>query len=284
MLDPSRIGPPRERVTDPDAAADWLRRFFAQHTPLVLTGAGVSVASGLPAYRDARGNWQHAQPMQHRLFVESADARARYWFRAAAGWAHFARAQPSPVHTRLATWQTNKQIDLIATQNVDGLHQRAGSASVIDLHGRLDKVVCLDCGDLSERDALQRRLLAANPDTLVTSDAATRPDGDTEQSEVPPDFTVPSCTACGGRLKPHVVFYGDTVPRERVEALESALHRARSLLVIGSSLMVYSGFRVARWAHEAHYPSVLLNEGVTRADPIATVRLAVDAQTLLSEL
>jgi len=172
--------------------------------------------------------------MQHRLFVESAEARQRYWFRAAAGWARFARAQPSPVHTRLATWQTNNQIDLIATQNVDGLHQRAGSASVIDLHGRLDQVVCLDCGDLSERDALQRRLLAANPDTLVTSDAATRPDGDTEQSEVPPDFTVPSCTACGGRLKPHVVFYGDTVPRERVEALESALHRARSLLTRGA--------------------------------------------------
>ncbi len=277
------IAPPRDLVTDPDAAAERLRRFFVQHRPLVLTGAGISVASGLPAYRDKFGSWQHAQPMQHRDFTQSSTARARYWARAMVGWTAFSEASPSAVHGQLSRWQASHHIGDIATQNVDGLHQRAGSSRVIDLHGRLDEVVCLGCGDLSRRAQMQQRLIAANPGTETRATVpATKPDGDTAIDTVPEDFIVPDCTQCGGILKPNVVFYGDTVPRERVDALSSALHNAQSLLVVGSSLMVYSGFRVARWAAETGYPVVLLNEGITRADPIATVRLAVDAQALLS--
>lgn len=284
MQDLRHIGAPRETVTDLDAAADWLRRFLLDQTPLVLTGAGISIASGLPAYRDESGQWQHAQPMQHRDFLDSPAARQRYWQRAVVGWSAFSRAEPSPAHSALATWQRAGSIGLIATQNVDALHQRAGSARVLDLHGRLDQVVCMQCADRSTRADMQARLIRANPGTAEQSDRVNRPDGDTGLDTADPNFVVPACKLCEGTLKPDVVFYGDTVPIDRVTQLKDALDAARSLIVVGSSLAVYSGFRVARWASETGYPIVLINPGATRADPIADIRLAVNAQALLSGL
>lgn len=281
MQDLRRVGPPREQVDDPDAATERLRRFLLDHRPLVLTGAGISVAAGLPAYRDATGQWQHAQPMQHRDFLASDAARRRYWSRAMLGWRAFSAAEPSPVHRTLARWQAAERIGLIVTQNVDALHQHAGSADVLDLHGRLDTVVCLDCQAENSRSAMQDRLEAANPGWDTPTAHVVKPDGDTGVDTVEPDFRLPACERCGGRLKPDVVFYGDTVPLTRVEAVKAALDTAGALLVIGSSLSVYSGYRVARWAAESGFPTVLVNPGVTRADPIANVRLAVDAQTVL---
>ncbi|MEM6985249.1 MAG: NAD-dependent protein deacetylase, partial [Pseudomonadota bacterium] len=254
MHDLRRTEAPRQLLTDIDAATDWLRRFLLHCKPLVLTGAGISIASGLPAYRDDAGRWQHAQPMQHRDFVTDDAARRRYWSRAMLGWQAFSSASPSAVHTVLAAWQAAAKVGLIATQNVDTLHQRAGSTKVVDLHGRLDQVVCLDCGDTSTRADMQARLRKANPDIQVDSNTLVKPDGDVGFELDDAHFDVPVCSQCSGRLKPDVVFYGDTVPAERVASVRRALDDSGALLVIGSSLSVYSGYRIARWAAEAQYP------------------------------
>ena len=249
---------------------------------VALTGAGVSTASGIPEYRDREGRWKHAQPVQFADFKGSELTRRRYWARSFAGWQRMSSAQPNDAHTALADLETQGFIDTLVTQNVDGLHTTAGHRDVVDLHGRLDTVRCLDCDWREERRDWQRRLEHRNQGWHATVQAI-NPDGDVELSDDNyGGFNVPECDACGGIVKPDVVFFGESVPRERVERVADAGRRAGALLVAGSSLMVFSGFRFARLAREAGKPIVIVNDGRTRADDIADLKLEGDCGEVLT--
>lgn len=262
-------------------AAERLREWLLPFDRVfVLTGAGCSTASGIPDYRDADGQWKRSPPVTYQAFTADQLTNARYWARSFVGWPRMAKSQPNAAHRTLAAWQDGRLSQLL-TQNVDGLHERAGSRDVIDLHGRIDQVVCLQCRVLSSRASLQERLHDVNPDWHGL-EAATAPDGDADLEGLDfSRFRVPVCEACGGMLKPDVVFFGENVPRERYERALSALHAAQALLVVGSSLMVYSGFRFARIAHEAGKPIALLNRGQTRADALADLKLDADCVAVL---
>jgi NAD-dependent SIR2 family protein deacetylase len=240
---------------------------------LVLTGAGCSTESGIPDYRDESGAWKRSPPMQLREFLADDCARQRYWTRSLLGWPVIAHAQPNPAHAALARLEARGGFCELITQNVDGLHQRAGSRAVIDLHGRLDEVECLGCGAVQPRAELQRQLEALNPG-LRLQPAMRAPDGDADiDALLCADFRVPGCSACGGVLKPRVVFFGESVPRPRVERAIAALEAADALLVAGSSLMVWSGFRFVRRAHERGLPIAIVNLGRTRAEALASLRV-----------
>lgn len=253
---------------------------------VVLTGAGISASSGIPTYRDADGQWLYSTPIQHRDFLLDPATRQRYWTRSWLGWPGVRDASPNPAHQALARLERAGAIELLVTQNVDRLHQRAGSGAVVDLHGRLDRVRCLSCGSHSPREEMQRRLLQSNPHlSALAVDAGSRPDGDMSLPDaMARDTAVPTCLACAGTLIPDVVFFGGTVPKERVARVTAAVAAADALLVVGSSLQVYSGFRFCRAAHAAGKPLVLLNPGVTRADAIASLKLATPCEPLLSRL
>jgi NAD-dependent SIR2 family protein deacetylase len=240
---------------------------------VVLTGAGVSTDSGIPAYRDEEGQWKQSPPMQFRDFTGSELSRQRYWARSMVGWQRMAQAAPNAAHRALADWERRGSLRLLITQNVDGLHSSAGSERVVDLHGRLDRVVCLSCRRLSPRAQLQARLAEHNPDFLG-QDFVARADGDVELSADYARFRVEPCEACGGVLKPDVVFFGENVPAPRVEQAMAALSGARALVIAGSSLMVFSGFRFARAASRLGVPVVVVNRGKTRADELSTLRVA----------
>jgi NAD-dependent SIR2 family protein deacetylase len=266
---------------DLDRLADIVR----SHAPLVvLTGAGLSAASGIPTYRNDRGEWQRSDPIQHQDFVKRADQRRRYWARSVVGWQPVQRAAPNAAHRALADLEALGCIELLVTQNVDRLHQRAGSQRVVDLHGRLDRVLCRGCGAAIDRAAFQAELLQRNP-RAGNASVAPRPDGD---AEVPEEsiagFQVPDCRRCGGMLMPDVVFFGGTVPRERVERVRSAIDRSGALLVVGSSLMVYSGFRFCRQVAAADKPLLIVNRGTTRADGLASLKLPADGAEVLCAL
>jgi NAD-dependent SIR2 family protein deacetylase len=253
-------------------------------TVTVLTGAGVSTASGIPGYRDREGNWQHPPPVQFADFVGRDAVRRRYWARSFAGWGRIDGAAPNPAHRALSALEDAGVIDTLVTQNVDGLHQRAGSRRIVDLHGRLDSVVCLDCRASLERRQWQERLLEANPGFHAR---ATRinPDGDAELVDQDVgDFAVPDCGNCGGIVKPDIVFFGEAVPRERVARAMSAVERSGALLVVGSSLMVFSGLRFVRQAVELGKPVAIVNQGRTRADEVAALRIDADCAVLLRDL
>ncbi len=251
---------------------------------VALTGAGISAASGIPTYRNDAGDWQRSAPIQHQEFIEKEEARRRYWARSMAGWPFVAESKPNRAHHALARLEQAGHIGLLATQNVDGLHQRAGHQAVVDLHGRLDQVCCLNCGDRTHRGDLQERLSALNPAWSLTV-TALRPDGDAEvDDEVVESMTVPDCKLCGGTLMPDVVFFGGTVPRERVEATRQALANSDGLLVAGSSLQVYSGYRFCRLAAELGKPIAIINRGKTRADDLASLKIEEDAGDVLSQL
>lgn len=251
---------------------------------VALTGAGISAASGIPTYRNDAGDWQRSEPIQHRDFIEKQEARRRYWARSMAGWPFVAESKPNRAHHALARLEQAGHVGLLATQNVDGLHQRAGHQAVIDLHGRLDQVRCLNCGDRTHRGDLQERLSVLNPAWSLTV-TALRPDGDAEvDDEVVDSMTVPDCQVCGGTLMPDVVFFGGTVPRERVTATREALEASDGLLVAGSSLQVYSGYRFCRMAQELRKPIVIVNRGKTRADDLATLKIEEDAGEVLDHL
>ncbi len=250
----------------------------------VLTGAGVSTGSGIPDYRDRDGEWKHAPPMQYAEFAGSDAARRRYWARSYVGWQRFGTARPNAAHQALARLEAAGKVDTVITQNVDRLHSRAGSENVIDLHGDLGKVRCIDCSDTSLRYTFQRELQAANPDWHAKV-FRYRPDGDVELAEDNhKDFTVPGCTRCGGRIKPDVVMFGESVPKSRVEDAMSAIDRTDALLIAGSSLMVFSGFRFARRAHETSKPIAIVNRGKTRADDLAALKIDADCGDVLSQL
>ena len=277
-----------------DGAA--LRRFVEQHQRLlVLTGAGISTAAGIPDYRDTEGRWKGAAPMSWQAFSSSAAARRRYWARSLVGWSRMAAARPTPAHRALARLEALGRSPLLVTQNVDGLHERAGSRAVVDLHGRLDRVVCLDCGQHRSRDAFQQRLIAANPTwpwlpgLLVPGPTAqSRPDGDADLDAIDgidyDDFLVPVCEACGGVLKPDVVFFGDSVPRERIARVNAALDEADAVLIVGSSLTVFSGWRFARDAAARDLPLAAVNLGATRADPLLALKVIAAADDALGFL
>ncbi|HEX5354315.1 MAG TPA: NAD-dependent protein deacetylase [Rhodanobacteraceae bacterium] len=247
-----------------------------------ITGAGVSTESGIPDYRDGDGNWKRSPPVQYRDFVESDAVRRRYWARSLAGWPMFAAAHPSAAHVALARLERMGRVEQLITQNVDRLHQRAGSRNVIDLHGRLDVVRCLANGHRFDRDAFQVRLREANPDWDVES-ARIAPDGDADLDGVDfSAFEVPACEVCGGMLKPDVVFYGESVPRETTAAALAAVESADGVLVVGSSLMVWSSFRLVRTASALGIEVVAVNRGRTRGDDLLAFKLDGECGEMLS--
>lgn len=268
----------------PDAPSNKLQDFFARHERVaVLTGAGCSTASGIPDYRDDDGEWKHARPVQFADFTGSERVRRRYWARSFSGWQRISQARPNTSHLALAALERSGRVAGLITQNVDNLHRSAGSDQVIDLHGVLHRTRCLACGADDSRTSFQESLAAANPD-WVAATAELRPDGDVElPAAASESFLVPDCGNCGGVIKPDVVFFGETVPAERVASARKMIDDADALLVVGSSLMVFSGFRFARHAHAAGKPLAILNRGRTRADDIAAIRVNADCgDTLLT--
>lgn len=273
--DPIRLpSPSSDEKASCTAGLDALCEFVATHKRLfVLTGAGVSVASGIPGYRDLNGDWMRAQPIQWQAFRDSEHARRRYWARSMVGWPMLAKAQPNAAHGALAQLGAAGRIARLVTQNVDGLHQRAGSQGVVELHGSIGNVLCLDCGARHRRAAIQTLLLRDNP-ALADASAIASADGDAHLEWGSLDFfRVPTCSQCGGMLKPDVVFFGENVPRERVEAASNELDSADAMLVVGSSLMVFSGYRFCLRAAKAGTPIAAVNIGVTRADGLLSLKV-----------
>ncbi|RZL03907.1 MAG: NAD-dependent protein deacetylase [Rubrivivax sp.] len=254
---------------------------------VVLTGAGLSTRSGIPAYRDRHGQWLHAQPIQHQAFLASEAVRRRYWARSFVGWQTMARARPNAGHQALAQLETMGLVSTVITQNVDSLHHHAGSRSVIELHGSIARVRCLSCQQHYPRAQVQALLEAGNPEFSPGPPTAfkTAPDGDAHLEDLHDTaFQVPACPACQGVLKPDVVFFGDNVPRERVAAASQAVEGASALLVVGSSLSVYSGFRFAEQAHRLGKPVLAINQGATRADALLAAKLDHDCGEALTQL
>ena len=265
---------PVNQAVAAQAGAPTLSEFVAMHGRLfVLTGAGCSTDSGIPDYRDARGGWKRPQPVTYQAFVGELATRQRYWARSLIGWRRFGHAQPNATHHALARLERQGKLALLLTQNVDRLHQAAGSENVVDLHGRLDRVRCLACTRHLARTDFQAELLRLNP-AWADLDAADAPDGDADLDGLDfSHFQIPPCPHCAGLLKPDVVFFGENVPRERVDAGMQALHDADAMLVVGSSLMVYSGYRFAHAAARAGKPIAAVNMGHTRADPLLSLKI-----------
>ncbi|WP_105101847.1 NAD-dependent protein deacetylase [Microbulbifer pacificus] len=268
-----------------DLAAQQLADFIRRYPRLtVLTGAGVSTDSGIPDYRDRNGQWKRKPPVDHRDFMASSATRQRYWGRALIGWPVIRNSAPNPAHFHLAELERRGHIQLLITQNVDRLHQRAGSARVIDLHGRADEIRCMACDYRAMRQVVHDRSYDLNPDFRHYT-AETAPDGDADLEVDFSSFRVADCPDCSGILKPDVVFFGDNVPKERVQLAMDALRASDGLLVVGSSLMVYSGFRFCRYAKEWGKPIAALNFGKTRADDLIDLKLSAGiGETLAATL
>jgi NAD-dependent SIR2 family protein deacetylase len=248
---------------------------------LALTGAGLSTDSGIPDYRGEGRVARH--PMTYDTFMESFQAQQKYWARSYVGWSRIAMAKPNPGHFSLAQAETTGMISALITQNVDGLHQQAGSRSVVDLHGRLDRVICLGCRKIISRSEMDLLLEKLNPNIRKDPNVEFTPDGDAEVIGTE-SFQVPSCDICGGVYKPDVVFFGEAVPTDRVENAMAMLDRAQCLLVAGSSLTVNSGFRFAKLAQKAGKPIVIVNIGPTRADSLATAKIEANTSYALERL
>jgi NAD-dependent SIR2 family protein deacetylase len=262
-----------------------LKDFIDRHERLfILTGAGCSTPSGIPDYRDAEGKWKRAQPVAYQAFMGEEKTRRRYWARSLIGWRLIRQAEPNNAHRALAALEAMGKTELLLTQNVDRLHQAAGSARVIDLHGRIDLVRCMDCERRSPRDKLQDELSALNTDWLDL-DAAEAPDGDADLEGADfSSFVIPPCRRCGGVLKPDVVFFGENVPRDRVDAAFRHLAKADAMLIVGSSLMVYSGFRFVERAVSLGKPVAAINLGRTRADALLALKVEAPCESALSFL
>jgi NAD-dependent SIR2 family protein deacetylase len=257
---------------------------YAQAKLFVLTGAGCSTGSGIPDYRDADGEWKRGRPIMLQDFLAHEHSRQRYWARGLIGWRRMRGALPNDAHRALAALESQGRVTQVVTQNVDGLHQAAGSRSVIDLHGRVDVVRCLTCERRTPRERVQAELVERNP-SFAALDAVDAPDGDAVFDGIDfAGFDVPACDACGGLLKPDVVFFGERVPAERVQRAFAALDEADAMLVVGSSLMVYSGYRFARAMAEAGKPIAAVNLGSTRADELLTLKVTERCADALSFL
>lgn len=262
-----------------------LRGFIDRHPRLfVLTGAGVSTDSGIPDYRDTEGEWKRKPPMTLQTFMGDDLARARYWARSMVGWRRFGSVQPNASHRALARLESRGHVTVLVTQNVDGLHEAAGSREVVDLHGRLDEVRCMNCDWRGGRQAWQETLQDANPE-WTSLDATDAPDGDADlEGEDFSRFSIPACPLCGGIVKPDVVFFGETVPRDRVDRANAGLMSADAVLVVGSSLMVYSGYRFVTAASRNGMPIAAINLGRTRADGLLTLKVEQPCAVALDAL
>ena len=263
--------------------SEKLVEFIKAHPKLtVLTGAGISTDSGIPAYRNAQGQWQQSKPMQHQDFINHEATRQRYWARSLIGWPTIRDAQPSIGHIALSRIEALGYVKQIITQNVDSLHQQAGSQRVVDLHGRADQVKCMACDQRYSRDDIHQRSARDNP-AFAQLRAAPAPDGDAKLEGVDFSlFNVPHCS-CGGILKPDVVYFGDNVPKERVQSALDQLQQSDALLTIGTSLMVYSGFRFCKRAHAWGLPIAGLTMGTTRADELFSLKLSADVSSTLAQ-
>ena len=249
---------------------------------VALTGAGISTDSGIPDYRGPGAPAR--RPMTYQVLVSGRAAQQRYWARAHVGWTRMEGARPNAGHHAVAQLEAHGALDLLVTQNVDGLHESAGSQRMCALHGRIADVVCLSCGQQSSRAQLHERLSDLNPGYAERhAGAEARPDGDVELDDTA-GFAVPGCTFCGGVLKPDVVFFGENVPKPRVQRALDAVERASALLVVGSSLTVMSGLRFVRHAAKLGVPAVIVNRGATRGDDLATVRLDAGCSQFLTGL
>lgn len=261
---------------------ETLHRAMAQRRFLVLTGAGISTSSGIPDYRDSEGVRRGRAPMMYQEFLATTQARRRYWARAMLGWPKVRIAQPNAAHRALATLQQRQRISGLVTQNVDTLHDQAGSHDVIELHGSLHRVLCLDCQQRSERDVIQQLMETENP-YLAGVDAVQAPDGDTLLDPAFEErFQVPRCPHCTGqRLKPDVVFFGENVAQTTAAKAMAAVADADGLLVVGSSLMAYSAFRLCKAMVEQGKPVIAINLGKTRGDELLQVKIQASCERLL---
>jgi len=247
-----------------------------------LTGAGISTDSGIPDYRGEGAPKNH--PMSYREFLTSYERRQRYWFGSHLGWLNFANATPNPGHTALAEAEAVGVSRGVVTQNVDGLHHQAGSYRVVDLHGRLDRVRCIHCGQSYSRSAIAHQIALNNPGLDVTiPQGLVKPDGDVD-ADVTQGFVVPECELCGGTLKPEVVFFGEFVPPEVFARAETILSDADALVVAGSSLVVNTGMRLVERARKQKKPVIVINRGPTKADSVATVRIEGGTSETLSSI
>ena len=268
-----------------ERGVDLLAALLEEQSCVVLTGAGCSTESGIPDYR-GEGRPARATPsIQHAAFLRDPLVRRRYWARATLGWEHFSKARPNRAHRALAVLEKSGAVAGVITQNVDRLHQAAGSARVVELHGALADVICLECGAREDRSQLQARLLVANPGWLDRT-AETTPDGDADlAADEMAGFRVLGCRLCEGTLKPEVVFFGGTVPPSVLASAWELFGEATTLLVVGSSLAVYSGFRFARRAAERGMRIAIVNLGPTRADPLSPcARLHAPAGEVLARV
>lgn len=261
---------------------DILLRAMAERRFLVLTGAGISTSSGIPDYRDSEGVRRGKAPMMYQEFLATPQARRRYWARAMLGWPRVRIATPNKAHMALATLQQHQRISGLITQNVDTLHDQAGSHDVIELHGSLHRVLCLDCQQRSDRNVIQRLMEAENP-YLAGVDAVQAPDGDTLLDPAFEErFQVPRCPYCHGqRLKPDVVFFGENVATATAAAAMAAVEHAEGLLVVGSSLMAYSAFRLCKAMVEQGKPVIAINLGKTRGDELLQMKVQASCEVLL---
>ncbi|MFK7966876.1 MAG: NAD-dependent protein deacetylase [Burkholderiaceae bacterium] len=250
----------------------------------VITGAGISTGSGIPDYRDQQGQWKRPQPMTLQNFTGSVQARRRYWARSLIGWPIVSTAKPNQAHYAVARLQSHGPAHFLVTQNVDSLHQKAGSPQVLDLHGRLDRVICLDCGKQVNRRLYQQTMESLNP-SWAQRRAAVAPDGDAQLDETDfSDFEIPDCSHCGGVMKPDVVYFGETVPAGRISETLNALERSDAVLVVGSSLMVYSGFRFVRQAARMGLPIASVTLGQGRADDLLSLKVDLPCDEALKFL
>ncbi|MEU8251546.1 NAD-dependent protein deacetylase [Nonomuraea sp. NPDC048916] len=259
-------------MTETGGPFESLAGLLAGGGVVVLSGAGLSTESGIPDYRGPTGRARRAEPMTYQRFVGSAEARRRYWARSHVGWRHIGGAVPNAGHRAVAELERRGLLDGIVTQNVDGLHQAAGARGVIELHGGLDRVVCLSCRERTPRRELERRLRAANPGW--DAGGHVNPDGDAALTDDQVEgFRVVDCAACGGLLKPDVVFFGENVPRPRVEECFALVDGARAVLVLGSSLAIRSGLRFVSRAAALGLPIAIVNQGPTGGDADAVLTL-----------
>ncbi|WP_434557682.1 NAD-dependent protein deacetylase [Pseudomonas sp. Z5-35] len=261
---------------------EQLQAYMAGRRFLVLTGAGISTPSGIPDYRDTDGVRRGRQPMMYQEFLARPEARRRYWARAMLGWPRMRQARPNQAHEALAALQGQERISGLITQNVDALHDQAGSQQVIELHGNLHRVLCLDCSQRSERQRIQLLMEAQNP-YLAGVDAVQAPDGDTLLDPAfEARFQIPRCPHCDGeRLKPDVVFFGENVAAATATRATEAVGQADGLLVVGSSLMAYSAFRLCRAIKEQGKPLLAINRGKTRADDLLDLKVEAPCEQLL---
>lgn len=262
-----------------------LHEFVERHPRLfVLSGAGISTESGIPCYRDREGQRTGRSPILLKDFLDSDHARRRCWARSLIGWPMVEQARPNAAHHAVRALAARSRVHRLVTQNVDGLHTRAGNPDVIELHGNIGRVRCLACGEPHTRSAVQRLLETLNPD-FVGHTAPAVPDGDAQIEDLDfAAFEVPGCTRCGGLLKPDVVFFGESVPRPLVEDAARSLEGADAMLVVGSSLMVYSGYRFCEWAAKSGKPIAAINLGKTRADALLALKVEAPCSEALEAL